>query len=129
MRKILPMTILLVLCCVLSQVCIGSENIQDLSVKIQVQLGKENPDNPILFWEAKGTATFIELASLTIIDLNTHTKKGQTKFFIRNINKGKVTKEDHTIDLGKHEPGEYEIWIENTNKKIKYSNKVTYTIN
>lgn len=128
MRKILLIAICLGLSCIFSQIGIGSENASNYPLNISVQLGNDESVNPKLIWEAKDGVTFKELASLTIFVFNTDSKKGQTIFLIRDMKKGKVTQEDHTIDLGKHEPGEYEVWIDHITKKIKYSNKVIFTI-
>jgi hypothetical protein len=128
MSKILLIAICLGLSCLFSQVGICSEKTANYSLNISVQLGNDATVNPKLIWKEKNGMTFMELASLTIFVFNTDTKEGQTIFFIRDINKGKVTQEDHTIDLGKHETGEYEVWIEHMTKKKKYSNKVIFTI-
>ena len=97
-------------------------------INIRVELKNDTDVNPKLIWKTKGVVSFKKLASMTIFDFNTDTKRGQTIFLIRDMTKQKVTQEDYTVDLGKHEPGEYEVWIENMREKIKNSNKVIFKI-
>jgi len=127
MNRMLSAVICLVVCLVFSHMGISGEGIK-YPLNIRVQLSSDTTINPMLIWEAKDDVAFKELAGLTVFVFNTDTKMGQTMFLISNMNKGKVAEEDHTIDLGKFEPGEYEVWIEAMMKKKKYSNKVIFTI-
>jgi len=123
----------LIACCVLficfiHNISIGDDNSSEYPLEINIKTGKNAALNPTLIWTTKSELTLKDLQSMTIFVFNTDTKKGRTLFLIRDLKKKKVTKEDHTIDLGKHDPGEYEAWVEYMMKKKKVSNKVIFTI-
>jgi hypothetical protein len=121
-------------CCLILSLCILGYifgcNVNDPKYPLNISIKNTNEfsNNPTLIWKSQHELAFKELARMTIFVFNPESKRINFMVLIKDMNKRNLTQDDQIVDLGKLNPGEYEVWIGLQTDNKQLSNKCTFTV-